>query len=130
MKKLIVGAAALLSALTGVLATATPAAADGWRGGYGHGYASGRGYGGGYGYRGYDHRGYGAGPAIVAGLAGLAIGASLSHPHPYYAGPRYYAGPPPAYYVGRTYYGYYEGCRREWVWDYRWGGYRAVEACF
>jgi hypothetical protein len=136
MKKMLIGAAALVSALTGVLATATPAdARDGWRGG-GYGYRGGYGDRGGYGYRGDS-----AGPAIVAGLAGLAIGASLAQPRHYYSGPAYgygygyggprvVYGPPPAYYVGPTYYGWYEGCRREWVWSPRWGGYRLIDACY
>lgn len=128
MKKWLVGAAALLTALTGSLAVATPAAADGWHGGY---------HGGGYGWHGgWRHDGDG-GALLAAGIAGLAIGAALTaprHDYYYYDGPRYaYApayvyGPPPGYYVGRSYWGWYGGCRREWVWT-GWG-YRPVTACY
>lgn len=130
MKKMLIGAMALLTALTGVIAAAAPAEArDG--GGY---------YGGGrYGYRGggYGYRDNGVGMAVFAGLAGLAVGAALTQPHygyygrpGYYAGYRGYYGPPPARYVGPTYYGSYDGCRREWVWSPRWGAYRLVDACY
>ncbi len=115
MKTLLIGATALLSVLTGAVAGASPAEAriGGWHGG------------GGYGYRG----GY-AGPAVVAGLTGLAVGAALAQPH-YYGGWRGgYYGPPPAYYVGPAYYGWYQGCRREWVWSPRWRAYHLVDACF
>ena len=129
MKKLLAGAAALLTTLTGALASASPAQAEGSWGRHGGGFHGG--YGGGYGYRGgYGHRGGGAGGAVFAGLAGLAVGAALAHPHGYYGPPRVYYGPPPAYYAGPYYYGWYEGCRGEWVWNARWGGYQLVEACF
>jgi len=130
VKKLLIGAAAFVTAVTGALAGAAPAEArgGGWHGGW---------HGGGWDYRGSYHGGWGrhdyAGPALVAGLAGLAIGASLAQPR-YYYGPAYgyadYYGPPPAYYVGPRYYGWYEGCRRQWVWIPRWRTYQLVRACY
>lgn len=138
MKKMLIGATALLTALTGVVAGAGPAEArdgGGYHGGGGYGYRGG-GYHGGYG-GGYGYRGNGVGTAVFAGLAGLAVGAALTQPrHGYYGRPDYYPGyrgyygPPPAYYVGPSYYGWYEGCRREWVWSPRWGTYHLVDACY
>ena len=111
----------------------------GWHGGGGGWHGGGGGWhgGGGWGYRGGYYGGWGrhdyAGPALVAGLAGLAIGASLAQPR-YYYGPAYgyvdYYGPPPPYYVGPSYYGRYEGCRRQWVWIPRWRTYQLVRACY
>ena len=100
--------AAGVSALAGSLAAvATPAEArpyGGGRGYYGGGHYGG--YGGGYrGYGGYRHGGH-AGTAIVAGVAGLALGAALAD-GPRYGG--YYGGPPRAYGYGGGYGGgYYE----------------------
>jgi hypothetical protein len=55
------------------------------------------------------HRGNGG--AIVAGVAGLAIGAAIAGPH-YYGGGPYYGGP--AYYGA----GYYGTCyTTRWAWD-------------
>jgi hypothetical protein len=108
--------AAGLAALTfggAVAAAAIPATAEarGYHGGYGGGY------GGGY-YGGYHHHDNG-GAAVVAGIAGLAIGAALASNHPYYGGYGYGGygyGYAPGYYGG---YGY--GSRtcisRHWVWD-------------
>jgi hypothetical protein len=95
-----VGLAAALAAGS-VLAVAAPASAQSFHGyggggfhgegGYrGGGYGPARGYGGwhgGYGYRGYGPGGFGAG-ALIGGLAGLAIGASVHGPynHGYYGG--------------------------------------------
>ena len=128
MKKLLVGATALLTTLTGAVAGVSPAEAAPFTGGHaaaathaGGGYRGGGGYGyrgGGYGYRG----GYG-GP-VVAGLAGLAVGAAIAGSYPYY-GPGYYYGAPAPYYAGPGYYGYY-GCHRVLT---RWG-YRAVGPCY
>jgi hypothetical protein len=131
MKKLLVGAAALLTSLTGVMASAPADAAWGGQGpggGY-HSSATYRGGGyhaGGYGYRGGGygyHGGYGGGWGWGLGglAAGIAVGSALAAP--YYAAP-YYAGP----YVGPDYYGWYGGCRREWVWTGY--GYRMVRACY
>lgn len=68
-----------------------------------------------------DAHGWGPGPAIGAGILGVAIGASLAHP---------YYGAPPAYYAGPGYYGYYDGCRAYWRWSPRWGRYVRVERCY
>ena len=134
MKKLLIGALAALTAATGVLATSGTAQAYG--GAYHGGYAGG-GYRGGGGYAGHGYGGWhggGGGAAIVAGLAGLAIGAAIAQRHYGYAAPAYYgrgyAYGPPAYYAGPTYWGWYGGCRREWVWSPRWGGYRPIDACY
>jgi hypothetical protein len=100
--------AAGLAALTfggAVAAAAVPAAADA-RPYYGHG--------------GYYHRGHGdaAGAAVVAGIAGLALGAALADNHPHYYHRGYYAYDYPAYDYG---YGYGYGPRvcesRHWTWD-------------
>lgn len=102
--------AAGLAALTfggAVAAAAIPATADAreWHGG--HGYYRG----------GWDRHHDNGGAALVAGIAGLAIGAALadsSHPH-------YYRG---GYAYGPAYYGYddddygYRVCEtRHWTWD-------------
>ena len=117
MKKFLIGASALLATVTGVVGAAAPAQAAPWHGGYG--------YRGGW-HGGYGYRGAGWGGAVVAGLAGLAVGSALSQTYHY--GPGYYYGPPPAYYAGPAYYGYYGGCHRQWVWT-RWG-YRIVHSCY
>ncbi|WP_068082424.1 hypothetical protein [Novosphingobium rosa] len=57
LKKISLGSALALTALTGL--TATPAAAQPWHGGYGY-------------------RGGGAGAAVAAGVVGLAVGAALA----------------------------------------------------
>ena len=109
LKTLLVGASAVVT-LGGATLGATAASAyphGGWRGGGWHG--------------GWHGGGYGAGPAIAAGVLGVAIGASLDRP---------YYGPPPGYYAGPGYYGYYEGCRSYWRWDPRWGRYVRIERCY
>ena len=110
VKKVATGALAALTLGGATLATASPAAAQHWRGGYG-------GYHGGYG--GY-HRGYGGAGLAVAGLAGLAIGASLAE-RPYYGGGYGYYGRPyyggyyaPSYYAPGYYYGPRYGYRHDW----------------
>jgi opacity protein-like surface antigen len=85
-------------AATAALAISSPAAADGWRHGYGGGYRGGY-YHGGWGHGGWGPGGVAAG--IVAGVAaGALVGAAVaSRPAPppavYYAPPAY--GPPPGY---------------------------------
>ena len=100
VKKLAAGALAALTLAGGAAATATPAAAQPWRGG------------------GYHHSGWGPGAAIGAGLVGLAVGAAIAD-HPHYAygyGPDYGPG------------GY--GCRTAVRWNPYWGHYERVRACY
>ena len=106
MRKTITAAIAALTLGGALMASTAPAAAAGYGG---HGY-----YGGGYG--GYRHGGYGggydAGPAIFAGIAGLAVGAALADSHP-----RYY-GPGPGYYEPGYAYRPYGTCYAgRQVWD-------------
>jgi hypothetical protein len=122
MKTLIAGSLAALTAGS-ALAAAVPAAAAP------HHYRHGRGD---------------AGAAVAAGIAGLAIGAALAsggrhdgyaYDRPYYGygysygyAPRAYGyAPAPAYGYGRP---YYDRCRTEWRWNYRWGGYDRVRVCY
>jgi hypothetical protein len=105
MRKPIIAALAALAVAGGTVAAAVPASAEGW---HGHG---------GYGWRGGGWRGGDAGPAIFAGVAGLALGAAL-------ASPRYdYGPPPPAYYPGYDYRPYGTCYSRERVWDPYYGHY-------
>ena len=69
MRKIVAASLAALTLVGGSLAAAAPAQADPWR-------------------HGWHDRGYDAGPAIFAGIAGLALGASLADSHRY-------DGPPP-----------------------------------
>ncbi len=69
-----------------------------------------------------EARGYGG--AVAAGVLGFGLGAAIAgQPHYYYA-------PPPGYYAGPAYYGYYGGCRAEWRWSPRWGRYERVRYCY
>ncbi|HTX50649.1 MAG TPA: hypothetical protein VME40_14785 [Caulobacteraceae bacterium] len=61
------------------------------------------------------------GAAVGAGVLGVAVGATLAHP---------YYGPPPPYYAGPGYYGYYHGCRAYWRWSPRWGRYVRAHRCY
>ncbi len=110
LKKILIGAAAVLSVCGATLATSSAADAAPFGG-----------YHGGYGFRGYGYRGYGGGAVLGAGLLGLAVGATLAHP---------YYGVPPAYYAGPGYWGYYGGCRAYWRWDGYWGRYVRVDRCY
>lgn len=114
-----------LAVATGAMALATTAPASAqYRGGY-HG-----GYHGGY-------RGHGDG-ALVAGIAGLAIGAAIASDHRGYRGGYYdrpYRGD---YYYDRGYYrgGYYDdgyyayrGCYLERRWDPYYGEPVRVRVC-
>lgn len=95
MKKILTAAIAAITLGGAVCATATTADARPYAGHY---------YGGHY-------RG-GNGGAIVAGVAGLAIGAALASNYPHYYGGGPYYGP--AYY-GPAYYGTCYTTR--WAWD-------------
>jgi hypothetical protein len=115
LKKAAIAATALATIGGATLSTAAPAdAAPFHGGGWGGGWHGGYGYRGGYGWR-------GPGVAIGAGLLGVAIGASLADP---------YYGPPPAYYAGPGYWGYYGGCRSHWQWAPQWGRYVRVDRCY
>ncbi|MGH6955701.1 MAG: hypothetical protein ACREEW_03440 [Caulobacteraceae bacterium] len=105
LKKLAVGAVAVLSLGAATMAS-TAASAHPWHEGWDH-----------------DGRGSGAAPAaaLFAGILGLAVGASLAHQN--------YAPPPPAY-AGPGYYGYGETCRSHWRWDPYWGRYVQVTRCY
>jgi hypothetical protein len=106
MRKIVTAALAALTLGGAAMATTSQADAAGY--GY-HG-----GYGGGYGYRG---GGWGGG-ALVAGIAGLAVGAAIAGNHPgYYGGPGYYYGDP---YYGRPYATCY--AERQ-IWDPYYGRY-------
>ncbi len=134
MKKIMTGALAALTLGSGVMATATPAAAQRWEGHRG-GWSGERGWGGGWDR---DRRGFGGGAVLGAGILGLAVGAALGGqryyapaPRYYYApAPRYYYAPAPAYYEGPAYY--YEGpnCGVHYRWDGYWGRYVAVQSCY
>ncbi len=106
MKTIVTAALAALTLGGAALATATPAAAYGWHGGYRGG-------------------GWGPGAAIGAGLAGLFVGAAIAdHPHYGYGygyGNGYGYGYPGAY---------YGGCRSVVRWNPYWGGYQRVRACY
>jgi hypothetical protein len=119
MKKTLAAATAALTFGGAVAAAALPTAAQArdWRGG---GY---RYYGG---YGGYHHHNDAAGAALVAGIAGLAIGAALadSGHRSYYRSGYYGYGYVPGYdgygpgYYDYGYYRPYGVCSSErWVWD-------------
>ena len=104
MRKLITASLAALTLVAGGLAAA-PAQADPWR----------------HGWRGHYHDDD-AGAAIFAGIAGLALGATLADGH------RYDRPPPRAYYYeGDPYYRPYATCyARRAVWDPYIGRYVVV----
>jgi len=117
MRKFLTAAVAALTLGGAMVATTAPAEARpyGWGGGYG-------------GYHGYHYYGHGGNPgvAVAAGIAGLAVGAALASPRPYYNG--YYGGGygggyyPGYAYPSSGYYYYPEPVPRvcsggHWVWD-------------
>jgi hypothetical protein len=88
MRKIFTAGLAALTLAGGALAAAAPAQAAPYR-------------------YGWHDRGYGPGPAIFAGVAGLALGAALADSHRY-------DGP----YYARPYYHRYTTCyARRTVWD-------------
>jgi hypothetical protein len=106
MRKVLTTAMAAVTLGGAVAAAATPAAAQHYHGGY-HGY--------------YGHHHDNAGPAIAAGVLGLALGAAIaSNGHGY--GHSYYYDRP---YYGGGYYDYDDGyyapprvcMTTRWVWD-------------
>jgi hypothetical protein len=106
IKKALTAAAIALTLGGAAVATATPAAAQGWHGGYYHG--------------GWHRGGWGPGAAVGAGILGLAVGASLASPH-YYAPAPYYG---PAYGYG------YGPCYSHVRWDPYLGHYVRVGGCY
>jgi len=100
MKKVLTAAVAAVTLGGAIAAAATPADAQHWRGGY-HGY-----YGGHY-------RHDNAGPAIAAGVLGLALGAAIAgNGHSYAYDRPYYGG-----YYDYDYYGPRICETTRWVWD-------------
>lgn len=119
MRKSLTAAMAAITLGGAVFATAAPATAQRYYGGY-DGY-------GGYGHRDY-HRGNNNGAAIAAGVVGLALGAAIASNHSYshsynggYDDNRgYYAPQAYAYDYGYSPgYNYsYQTCETtRWVWD-------------
>ncbi|MGK6319323.1 hypothetical protein [Sphingomonas sp. DT-204] len=102
---------------TALVATAAPAEAQRWRG-----------------YRGYHHHHYDrTGPAIAAGVLGLAVGAAIAsssrdryYDRPYYYDRGYYPQP---YYYERDYYRYRPRCYTEWRYDPYWGDRERIRIC-
>jgi hypothetical protein len=112
-KKAVLAIAAVASLGAATIAPTTASAwpwRPGWHGGYGPGW-----------HGGYWRGGWGPRPGVfAAGVLGVAVGASLAAP---------YYGPPPAYYAGPGYWGYWGGCRAYWRWSPYYGRYVRVAAC-
>jgi hypothetical protein len=108
MRKILTAGLAALTLGAGAMATTTPATAQSWRGdrGWHEGFRGGD-RGDFRGFRGRGDRDDDAGVALLAGVLGFGLGATL-------AGPRYSYGPGP-YYENDGYYGVCYG--RERVWD-------------
>ncbi len=115
-KTVLVGAAAALAVGAAGLSAGSASAAP-WHGGGGfHGDHDGwRDRGGGW----HGRDDWGA--AFGAGVLGVVIGESLTHP---------YYGAPPGTYVGPGYWGYYGACRGYWRWSYRWHRYMRDARCY
>jgi hypothetical protein len=104
MRKALTAAMAAITLGGAVCATAAPAEAQHYRGGY---------------YGGYRHHRDNGGAAVAAGVLGLALGAAIASDHGY--GHSYY-NRGYGYYGGPAYYdygpGYYRTCvTTRWVWD-------------
>jgi hypothetical protein len=116
MRKIVTAGLAAVTLGGAIAASAAPAEAQPYRG-WG-------GYYGGY-YHGGHHHNDVAGPALAAGVLGLAVGAALGSSAPHYAAyPAYsygYAPAYPAYGYAPGYYGYSYGpayCQTgRWAWD-------------
>jgi hypothetical protein len=122
MRKIFTAALAAATLGVALAGTAAPASAQPYRYGYYGGY-----------YGGHHHHSDVAGPALAAGVLGLAVGAALgssyySHPSYGYSYPSYSYGYAPSYGYGYGYapgysggYGYAPGygyCQAgRWVWD-------------
>jgi hypothetical protein len=110
LKKAMLAVAAVASLATATIAPTTASALP-WRPGPVRVYRPG-----------YWHGGWGPRPGVfAAGVLGVAIGASLAAP---------YYGPPPAYYAGPGYWGYWGGCRAYWRWSPYYGRYIRAAACY
>jgi hypothetical protein len=87
-----------------------------------------------------------AAAVLAIGGAAIATGAS-AHPGPHGGfGPHpiayghggywghpvggFYFAPPPAFFIGADYYGFYDGCHSHWRWDPYAGRYVDVTACY
>jgi hypothetical protein len=102
VRKLLTAAAAVLAIGGAAIATAADAHPFGPPGPHPVAY----GHGGGF----YGHPGYG-------GYWGRPAGG-------------FYFVPPPAYFIGADYYGFYDGCHSHWRWDGYAGRYVRAEACY
>ena len=124
MNKMLTGAVAALTA-GAAIAAAVPASAQS--------------------YHGYRHHRDNSGAVVVAGIAGLAIGAALASDHgyrggdygyrggdygDYYGSSRGYYGGPGYYNGGGSYYGGYRRCHSDWRWNGRWRTYERVRVCW
>ena len=102
MRKALTAAMAAITLGGAVCATAAPAEAQYYRGGYG----------------GYHHHRDNGGAAVAAGVLGLALGAATASDHGYrhsYYDRGYYYGGPVYYDYGPS---YYRTCvTTRWVWD-------------
>ena len=103
MRKALTTAIAALTLGGAVCATAAPAEAQYYRGGYGGHY--------------YGHRHNDGGAALAAGVVGLALGAALaSNSHPYYGHSYRHSYYAPGYY-DYDYPAYQTCVTTRWVWD-------------
>ena len=77
------------------------------------------------GHPGFGHSGYGYGHPGFAHAGFYGHGGYWGHP----VGGFFFV-PPPAYFIGADYYGFYDGCHSHWRWDGYAGRYVRVEACY
>lgn len=114
MRKVLMAAAAVLAIGGAALSTAADAHPFGPPGGHP-----------GYGHPGFGHPGYGYGHPGFAHAGYYGHGGYWGHP----VGGFFFV-PPPAYFIGADYYGFYDGCHSHWRWDGYAGRYVRVEACY